>query len=329
MKMEDSSRRRIYVAGHAGMLGSAIVRNLSKDPNVELVTKSSQELDLRRQLQVEKFFETNTIDEVYIAAAKVGGIYANSTKPAEFCHDNLMIASNLIGSAHSASIKKVLFIGSSCIYPKLAKQPISETELLNGHLEPTNEPYAIAKIAGLKLIESYNRQYAAENLDYRAVMPTNLYGLGDNYDSKNSHVIPALLRRFHEAKERGVESVEIWGSGRVRREFLTSDDAAAGCIHIMNLPKSQYDLITTDMCRHINIGSGEDIEILELASKIATIVGFTGQIVFDKTKPEGTPRKLLDNTKIFSTGWRPSISLEDGLKKTYRDYLINFTKLRK
>ena len=328
--MEQSlPKRRIYVAGHAGMLGSAIVRRLSKDVTIDVVTASKQMLDLRVQADVNQFIKDNLIDEIYMAAAKVGGIYANSTQPADFCHDNIMIESNIIGAAYACGVKKLLFIGSSCIYPKHAKQPIPETELLNGYLEPTNEPYAIAKIAGLKLVESYNRQYGSSlGLDYRAVMPTNLYGLGDNYDPDTSHVIPGLIRRFHSAKMQRDSSVTIWGSGLVRREFLTSDDAAAGCIHVMNLPKSAYDQVTSEMCRHLNIGSGRDITIRELASMISDVVGYHGRILFDKTKPDGTPRKLLDSARINSTGWKSSIPLSKGLEATYQDFISNYKNLR-
>ena len=327
--MADSIKRRVFVAGHAGMLGAAIVRKLQKCKNVIIITKPKRELDLRDQSEVRAFFEINTIDEVYIAAGKVGGIFANSTYPAEFCYDNLIIPINIIDSAFRAGIKRLMFIGSSCIYPKYAEQPIVESELLTGRLEPTNEPYAIAKIAGLKLVESYDRQYGdSHQLDYRCVMPTNLFGAGDLYNQENSHVVPALIRRVHEAKINGKNTVVVWGSGKVRREFLTSDDAASACVHVMNISKEKYNEVTTQMCSHINIGCGEDISIAELAHLIGDVVKYEGNITFDITKPDGTPKKLLDSSKINACGWKPTLSLRAGLEMAYLDFLTNYQNLR-
>ena len=327
--MINSKKRRVFVAGHAGMLGSAIVRCLTDMDGVEVIIASKSELDLRDQSQVKAFFEARDIDEVYIAAAKVGGIFANSTYPAEFCYDNLIIPINIVEAAFREGIKKLLFIGSSCIYPKFAKQPIVETELLSGYLEPTNEPYAIAKIAGLKLVESYNRQYGeSHQLDYRSVMPTNLFGIGDSYNLENSHVIPALIRRFHEAKINGAKEVPIWGSGKVRREFLIADDAADACIHVMDMPDSEYHKVTSQMCSHINVGNGEDISIAELASLIGDVVNYQGDITFDVSKPDGTPKKLLDSSILKASGWESSMSLREGLDKTYSDFLSNYESMR-
>lgn len=279
------SRKRIYIAGHNGMVGSALVRNLETRNDVELILKTRQELNLLDQQAVNNFFKTEDIDEVYLSAAKVGGIMANNTYPADFIYENLMIASNIIHAAHVNDVNKLLFLGSSCIYPKLANQPISEAELLQGTLEPTNEPYAIAKIAGIKLCESYNRQY---NRDYRSVMPTNLYGPFDNFHPTNSHVVPALIRRFHEAKENDQAEVIVWGSGNPKREFLYVDEMAAASVYVMELNKNVYDQFTEPMLSHINVGTGRDCSIKELASTIASVVGYKGKITFDSTKPDGT-----------------------------------------
>jgi len=313
---------RIFIAGHHGMVGSAILRMLTLDPNIEIVTRNRSELDLTNQSAVDAFFAESNFDQVYLAAAKVGGIHANNTYPAEFIYENLMIEANIIHSAFKHGFKKLLFLGSSCIYPKLAEQPMREDALLTGSLECTNEPYAIAKIAGIKLCESDNRQYGqSHGIDYRSVMPTNLYGPGDNYHPENSHVIPALLRRFHKAKESNAESVTIWGTGTPRREFLYVDDMAAACIHVMNLDKSLYDQHTSPMLSHINVGYGDDVTIAELATFVAKTVGFTGGIDYDATKPDGTPRKLMDSTRLNQLGWKATISLEKGLKVAYQDFL--------
>ncbi|HBL6971685.1 TPA: GDP-L-fucose synthase, partial [Escherichia coli] len=295
------TKKRIYVAGHRGMVGSAICRQLSLRDDIELVVKTHKELDLTVQKDVEVFFEQERIDQVYLAAAKVGGIYANNTFPAEFIYQNLMIESNIIHSAHKAGIQKLLFLGSSCIYPKFAEQPMKESALLTGILEPTNEPYAIAKIAGIKLCESYNRQYGR---DYRSVMPTNLYGMNDNFHPENSHVIPALMRRFHEAKESGAPEVIVWGTGTPMREFLYVDDMAAASVHVMELDDVIYQQNTQPMLSHINVGTGVDCSIREMAETMASVVGFQGKIVFDSTKPDGTPRKLMDVTRLKNLGWQ-------------------------
>jgi GDP-L-fucose synthase len=311
--------KRIYVAGHRGMVGSAIVRALQKQADVEIVTRTHAELDLTEQAQVRSFFESEKIDEVYLAAAKVGGIHANNTYPADFIYQNLMIEANVIHSAWKSGVPKLLFLGSSCIYPRLADQPISEEALMSGALEPTNEPYAVAKIAGIKLCESFNRQYGT---DYRSVMPTNLYGPGDNYHPENSHVIPALIRRFHEAKIHGNTSVTIWGTGTPRREFLFVDDMADACLHVQALERAEYQSYTKPMQSHINVGSGMDVTIRELAQAIAVTVGFHGALHFDVTKPDGTPRKLMDGTRLNSAGWGAKVDLYAGLHQTYNDYLI-------
>jgi GDP-L-fucose synthase len=312
----------IFVAGHNGMVGSAIIRHLEENSANKIVMANRSELDLTNQRAVNDFFIYNKIDQVFLAAAKVGGIHANNTYPAEFIFQNLMIEANIINAAFESGVKKLLFLGSSCIYPKLAEQPMREDALLTGSLECTNEPYAIAKIAGIKLCESYNRQYGqSHGIDYRSVMPTNLYGPGDNYHPENSHVIPALLRRFHEAKESNAESVIIWGTGTPRREFLYVDDMAAACIHVMNLDKSLYDQHTSPMLSHINVGYGDDVTIAELATLVAKTVGFTGSIDYDATKPDGTPRKLMDSTRLNQLGWKAIISLEKGLKLAYQDFL--------
>ncbi|WKL63152.1 GDP-L-fucose synthase [Klebsiella variicola] len=320
------SQKRIYIAGHNGMVGSALVRNLETRNDVELILKTRQELNLLDQQAVNNFFKTEDIDEVYLSAAKVGGIMANNTYPADFIYENLMIASNIIHAAHVNDVNKLLFLGSSCIYPKLANQPISEAELLQGTLEPTNEPYAIAKIAGIKLCESYNRQY---NRDYRSVMPTNLYGPFDNFHPTNSHVVPALIRRFHEAKENDQAEVIVWGSGNPKREFLYVDEMAAASVYVMELNKNVYDQFTEPMLSHINVGTGRDCSIKELASTIASVVGYKGKITFDSTKPDGTPRKLLDVSRLAALGWTSKLSLHDGLVETYQWYLDNQDTFRR
>lgn len=323
-----STPPRIYVAGHRGMVGSAIVRQLLAQghPAERIVTRIHAELDLTDQQAVRAFFAEEKLDQVYLAAAKVGGIFANNTYPAEFIYSNLMVEANVIDAAYRNGVKKLLFLGSSCIYPKLAEQPMREDALLTGILEPTNEPYAIAKIAGIKLCESYNRQYGASHgVDYRSVMPTNLYGPGDNYHPENSHVIPALIRRFHEAKAHRAPSVTIWGTGTPRREFLYVDDMAAACVHVMNLPKANFDQYSKSMLSHINVGCGHDVTIRELAETIARVIGYEGDIAFDPTKPDGTPRKLMDSTRLNTLGWRAQMGLEAGLEKTYENFLQNHT----
>jgi GDP-L-fucose synthase len=305
---------KIYVAGHRGMVGSAIVRRLNALGKPEIVTRTHRELDLLNQQAVMDFMQEEKPDQVYMAAAKVGGIHANNTYPAEFIYENLMVQNNVIHAAHKSGVQKLMFLGSSCIYPREVPQPMKEEMLMCGYLEPTNEPYAIAKIAGIKLCESYNRQYGR---DYRSVMPTNLYGPGDNYHPENSHVIPALLRRFHEAVRQKAPEVVIWGSGRPMREFLHVDDMAAATVHVMNLDAATYQAHTRPMMSHINVGSGVDCTIRELAETIAKVTGFTGRLTFDTTKPDGTPRKLLDVSKLKSLGWAPVIGLEQGLADAY------------
>nr|WP_010133601.1 GDP-L-fucose synthase [Microbulbifer agarilyticus] len=318
-------KKRVFVAGHRGMVGSAIVRQLENNPAIELVMRTRAELDLVSQQAVADFFAQKNIDQVYLAAAKVGGIVANNTYPAEFIYENLMIECNIIQAAHAAGVQELLFLGSSCIYPKLAEQPMSESALLTGTLEPTNEPYAIAKIAGIKLCESYNRQYGR---DYRSVMPTNLYGENDNFHPQNSHVIPALMRRFHEAKLAGDKEVVVWGSGKPMREFLYVDDMAAASVHVMNLPKEQYVSCTEPMLSHINVGTGEDCTIRELAETMAKVVGFEGAINFDASKPDGAPRKLMNVSRLADLGWRYSVSLEQGLASTYQWFLEHQSDFR-
>lgn len=308
------------------MVGSAIVRQLQKCENVKVVTRSRTELDLLDQQAVRNFFATEQVDQVYLAAAKVGGIVANSTYPAEFIYENLTIQNNIIHSAHLAGVQDLLFLGSSCIYPKLAEQPMTEHALLTGALEPTNEPYAIAKIAGIKMCESYNRQYGR---NYRSVMPTNLYGENDNFHPENSHVIPALLRRFHEAKLNDDATVVAWGSGKPMREFLHVDDMAAASIYVMNLEQSVYDANTETMLSHINVGTGVDCTIRELVETVAKVVGFAGEIEFDATKPDGAPRKLMDVSRLKSLGWQAKIELEQGLALTYDWFLANQDNFRK
>jgi GDP-L-fucose synthase len=311
---------RIFVAGQNGMVGSAIVRQLTKLSNVDIVTRSRTELDLTNQKAVLSFFQEEKIDQVYLAAAKVGGIVANNTYPADFIYENLMIQANIINSAHLANVQQLLFLGSSCIYPKLAEQPMSESALLTGTLEETNEPYAIAKIAGIKLCESYNRQHGR---DYRCVMPTNLYGAHDNFHPENSHVIPALLRRFHEAKLNGDKEVVAWGSGKPMREFLYVDDMAAASIYVLNLDKAIYAKNTEPMLSHINVGTGVDCTIRELVETVAQVVRFEGDITFDVTKPDGAPRKLMNVDRLKSLGWEYSVSLESGLKLAYEWFVEN------
>lgn len=315
---------KIYIAGHRGMVGSAIERHLRSKGFHNIVTRSHLDLDLCDQLAVQKFFEQEKPDQIYLAAARVGGIHANDAYPAEFIYQNLMMQSNVIHQAFKVGVKKLLFLGSSCIYPKFASQPMSENALLTGILEPTNEAYAIAKIAGIKLCESYNRQYGKScEIDYRSVMPTNLYGPGDNYHSENSHVIPALIRRFHEAKEKNAPEVVIWGTGTPMREFLFVDDMAAASVFVMELDKSQYDQSVPLRSSHINVGFGSDITIKDLAELISRTVGYRGEIIFDTSKPDGTPRKLMNSDRIRRMGWQPKVGLEDGLTITYQIFLKN------
>jgi GDP-L-fucose synthase len=322
----SQAKSKIYVAGHRGMVGSAIVRALEDQAKqsggaLQLITRTHAELDLTNQAQVNSFFEQQKPDQVYLAAAKVGGIHANDTYPAEFIYQNLMIEANVINAAFQNGVKKLLFLGSSCIYPKLAEQPMREDALLTGKLEATNEPYAIAKIAGIKLCESYNRQYGqTHGIDYRSVMPTNLYGPGDNYHPENSHVIPALIRRFHEAKINNAPSVTIWGTGTPKREFLYVDDMARACVHVMHLDKETYNQHTEPMCSHINVGTVSDLTIKELAETIKAVVGYEGDIEFDPSKPDGSPRKLMDSRRLNSLGWAPTIGFKKGLAKAYADF---------
>jgi GDP-L-fucose synthase len=319
---------KIYVAGHRGMVGSAILRQLVAGgvPAERIVTRTHAELDLTNQADVRAFFAAEKPDQVYLAAAKVGGIHANNTYPAEFIYANLMVQANIIDAAFQQGVKKLLFLGSSCIYPKLAAQPMQEETLLTGTLEPTNEPYAIAKIAGIKLCESYNRQYGlSHGVDYRSVMQTKLYGPGDNYHPDNAHVIPGLIRRFHEAKLSQAPSVVVWGSGTPRREFLFVDDMAAACVHVMNLAKAALDLHVQPMCSHINVGFGSDVTISELAHLVAKTTGYTGQIAFDASKPDGTPRKLMDSSRLNALGWQAKTALEKGLALAYQDFVHTTT----
>ena len=309
---------KIFIAGHNGMVGSAILRNLKQEGNCEIITANKSELDLTNQVAVSAFIQKERPEQIYLAAGKVGGIHANNTYPADFIYQNLMIEANIIHSAFESGVKKLLFLGSSCIYPKLAQQPMKEESLLTGLLESTNEPYAIAKIAGIKLCESYNRQHGT---DFRSIMPTNLYGPGDNYHPENSHVIPALIRRFHEAKVNHKKSVAIWGTGTPRREFLFVDDMAAASVFLMNLSRTELDRMTSPMNSHLNAGAGSDVTIAEIARIIGNVIGFNGSIEFDSTKPDGTPRKLLDSSKLNGLGWSPKVSLEQGLKLAYQDFL--------
>jgi GDP-L-fucose synthase len=316
------SRAKIYVAGHRGMVGSAIVRALQAQGETNIVTRIHTELDLTNQAAVQQFFAAEKPTQVYLAAAKVGGIHANNTYPADFIYQNLMMQANVIEAAFQNGVQKLLFLGSSCIYPRMAQQPMREDALLTGTLEPTNEPYAIAKIAGIKLCESYNRQYGkSHGVDYRSVMPTNLYGPGDNYHPENSHVIPALIRRFHEAKLANAPSVTIWGTGTPRREFLYVDDMAAASVHVMQLPKATYDQHTTPMQSHINVGSGSDVTIAEVAQNIGQTVGYAGQIEFDTSKPDGAPRKWMDSSRLNALGWQIKVDLQHGLAVAYQDFV--------
>ena len=318
------TQEKIYVAGQRGMVGSAIVRHLLAQgvTQSQIVTRTHAELELTNQAAVQQFFATEKPTQVYLAAAKVGGIHANNTYPADFIYQNLMMQANIIEAAFQNGVKKLLFLGSSCIYPRMAQQPMREDALLTGTLEPTNEPYAIAKIAGIKLCESYNRQYGASHgVDYRSVMPTNLYGPGDNYHAENSHVIPALIRRFHEAKLANAKSVSIWGTGTPRREFLYVDDMAAASVHVMHLPKALYDQHTTPMQSHINVGSGSDVTIAEVARTIARTVGYEGEIEFDTSKPDGAPRKWMDSSRLNALGWKAKVDLHQGLEAAYQDFV--------
>ena len=319
--MKNDKSLKIYVAGHQGMVGSAIVRQLKQNGFNNLILRKHNELDLTNQNEVSEFFKNENIDQVYLAAAKVGGIDANSNFPAEFIYENIMIEANVIHNAFKSNVKKLLFLGSSCIYPKYADQPMKEEQLLTGELEPTNEPYAIAKIAGIKICESYNRQYGdTHGIDYRSIMPTNLFGPGDNYHPKMSHVIPGLLYRFHEAKMKKAPSVIVWGSGEPKREFLYVDDMAQACLFLMNIDKKIITQNTNPMLSHINVGSGKDITINKLAETIKEVVGYEGQIKFDNSKFDGTPRKLIDSSKINSLGWFPKIGLIEGLTLTYDNF---------
>ena len=321
--MSADLNQKIYVAGHRGMVGSAIVRNLQSKGYTNIVARTHAEMDLTDQAAVKAFFEEEKPNQVYLAAARVGGIHANNTYPAEFIYDNLMVQNNVIHQAFLNGVKKLLFLGSSCIYPKLAPQPMSEDALLTGKLEPTNEPYAVAKIAGIKMCESYNRQYGqSHGIDYRSVMPTNLYGPGDNYDRESSHVIPALVRRFYEAKMSNATEVVIWGTGTPKREFLYVDDMADASVFVMQLGKAVYDSQIDPMQSHINIGFGSDVTIAELSSAVAKAMGYQGKISFDHSKPDGAPRKLMDSSKLNRLGWNAKISLDDGLLEAYSNFLL-------
>lgn len=317
--------KNIYVAGHRGMVGSAIVRYLTSSQECNIITRTRDELDLTNQSDVADFFANNDIDQVYLAAAKVGGIHANNTYPAEFIYQNLMIESNLVHQAYLSGVSQLLFLGSSCIYPRMAEQPMVEGALLSGFLEQTNEPYAIAKIAGIKLCESYNRQYG---VDYRSVMPTNLYGPHDNFHPENSHVVPALIRRFHEAKFNSDSEIVVWGSGKPMREFLHVDDMAAASVYVMNLSSQDYAVNTKPMLSHINVGTGVDCTIGELAKTISKVVGFTGEIVYDTSKPDGPPRKLMNVDRLRDMGWSSQINLSDGIESAYEWFLMNAQDIR-
>ena len=324
--MNKNINQKIYVAGHMGMVGSAIVRALQKDGYRNIITRTRAQLDLTNQAAVSEFFAAEKPDQVYVAAAKVGGIYANNTFPAEFIYQNLIIEANVIHQAFTVGVKKLLFLGSSCVYPKLAEQPMIEEALLTSKLEATNEPYALAKIAGIKMCESYNRQYG---VDYRCLMPTNLYGPNDNYHPLNSHVVPALIRKVHEAKVAGDPEVPLWGTGTPKREFLHVDDMARAAIFVMELSKDSYDSCTTPMQSHLNVGYGSDITIRELIDTIVGVIGYQGEVVFDADKPDGAPRKLMNSQRIFGLGWKPSISLEDGIKNAYDDFVAHASKRSK
>jgi GDP-L-fucose synthase len=324
--MSNINQPKVFVAGHNGMVGSAIIRELKIQGFTKIVTRTHDLLDLTDQKAVRDFFRLEKPDQVYMAAAKVGGIYANNTYPAEFIYDNLLVQANVINEAYEVGVKKILFLGSSCIYPKSTKQPICEDALLTGVLESTNEPYAIAKIVGIKLCESYNRQYG---VDYRSIMPTNLYGIGDNYHLENSHVIPGLIRRFHEAKIKNLSEIIVWGTGRPKREFLFIDDMAKASVFVMNLDKVFYEQYTKPMLSHINVGFGSDVTIKDLATTISRVVNYRGQIKFDESMPDGTDQKLLDSSCINNLGWRAKVDLEEGLAITYQDFLTNFMNIRK
>ena len=320
--MPSDLNQKIYVAGHRGMVGSAIVRNLNAQGYLNIVTRTHSEMELTDQAAVKVFFEQENPDQVYLAAAKVGGIHANNAYPAEFIYDNLMVQNNVIHQAFVSGVKKLLFLGSSCIYPKMVPQPMSEDALLTGKLEATNEPYAVAKIAGIKMCESYNRQYGkSHGVDYRSVMPTNLYGPGDNYHPENSHVIPALIRRFHEAKESKAPQVVIWGTGTPMREFLYVDDMAAASTFVMRLDKASYDMQVEPMQNHINVGYGSDITIAALSKIVSKVIGYQGEIAFNPSKPDGPPKKLMDSSRLNRMGWEPKVDLEQGLAIAYQEFL--------
>ncbi len=320
-----SNSNHIFIAGHRGMVGAALMRRLAAKEHTRILTRSHADLDLTDPAAVDRFFEEYRPDQVYLAAAKVGGIQANDSYPAEFIYQNLMIEASVIHAAYRHGVKRLLFLGSSCIYPRLAEQPMREDALLTGALEPTNEPYAVAKIAGIKLCESYNRQYGT---DFRSVMPTNLYGPGDNFDLEKSHVIPALLRKFHDAKEAGASSVEVWGTGMPRREFLHVDDMADACVFVMETDAEDYRRNTQPMLSHVNVGVGRDVTIGELAEMMKAVTGFPGEIRFDTSKPDGAPRKLLDVDRLAAMGWKASINLRDGLQQTYDWFLSSRNDIR-
>ena len=326
-KLNSTSKLKVFVAGHRGMVGGAILKFLQRSTDLQIVTRTRQELDLIDQAAVNAFFELEKPDQVYLAAAKVGGIYANNTFPAEFIYQNLIVQANVVDAAFRNGVKKLLFLGSSCIYPRSVAQPMSETSLLTDTLEPTNEPYAIAKIAGIKLCESYNRQYGlSHGIDYRSIMPTNLYGPGDNYHPENSHVIPGLIRRFHEAKVTQAPRVVIWGTGNALREFMFVEDMAQACVFVMNLDQKEYELQTQPMLSHINAGFGSDISIKELAQTICEVVGFSGYLEFDPSKPDGSPRKLMDSSRLNALGWSAKVGLVEGLKMAYQDFLAQMNQ---